>query len=575
MGWSHGWSTKSPRKRGFWLFVTAISFCCLVGFIRIRIIDYLNSGVATSFSYDHADQDGLMLPQFTLCAMNSVDDTVFYDEVLDIEDRIFKVFENIVENGDKDENERLARSLMDYLWRRISGEEVKSFSQTPARIHNKYFFSKRMAEEFFFDRVLHGVDENRCKNEMEINRISQNDLTLAKADQKAAFEKLKKCYTNMFIHGTGEEAMADIQFQAASSQFLTDHFLSLLSKELVFEFLLQNSFDNQFESLPKMLREIITRQNATYLSNRGETYRTEITEYAWMAQLLNLKDKVIHGPHFIEANFNSSIATSSKTNTRINKPSFSHGLDPMKHIISVKFNGRLFDPSEVFLRYSTDISTNCITVRPNVRRKKFKQTYPGGASGLKLTLFTGYTGVAVEPIYRSLQRKPNFIAIIDDSDISDNPYPATHKTFNFYAGASTNFGLSKEWYNKYPKPQGTCDAETKDPKYLHYTVEACATRCFVKYVAKHCQCVPHYAANDIEKLDGADDFYAAEDQSYRKYQECRFEDLRVETCWRAIVTFKKNNEVYNCPCPSACAVKNSLRFSCFSRFILKIKKTSK
>ena len=220
------------------------------------------------------------------------------------------------------------------------------------------------------------------------------------------------------------------------------------------------------------------------------------------------------------------------------------------------------------MKYSTDISTNCITLKPAIRRK-FKQSYQGGASGLKLTIFTGYTGVAVEPIYKSLQRKPNFIAIIDDNDISDNMYPSTHKTFNFYAGASTNFGLSKERYNKLPKPDGTCDEKTLNPSYKHYTLEACNTQCFVNLIKENCMCKPHYAVNKIDRLpdlDGGEedstfsilqskDFY--EDNSINTtLKECRFEDLKVDKCWRKIVNFKKNNEVYECGCPSSCNLKD-------------------
>ena len=254
-------------------------------------------------------------------------------------------------------------------------------------------------------------------------------------------------------------------------------------------------------------------------------------------------------------------------NTRINKPSFNSGLDPQQHIISVKFDGRLFNPTDVFVKYPTDISNNCITMAPGFRYKYFNQTYQGDASGLKVTLFTGYTGVGVEPIYRSLQRKPNFLAVIDHSDISEEygRFPSTHKTFNFYAGASTSFGLSREQYEKLPSTirGGTCDEETLGLE--HYTMESCQTKCFIEFVQKSCNCVPHYAANIIEPFENP----ITKEKEFRlltheefiakyKTKECRFEDLRVQKCWRAVVNFKRNNEIQKyCPqCKKSCTIKD-------------------
>ena len=200
-GWSHGWSTPSLKKRFFWLSVTCISAICLVFFIKTRVNDFLNSGVATSFSYEHAEENGVPLPQFTLCAMNSVDDTEFYKDVLQVEQKFFTIIEEIIEvrNEDATEEEKAKKSdlgyaALEFLWRRISADVVAPFWDIPARIHNRFYFSKLMAETYYFDRILHGVDSNPCLQEQTRYNIIKNDASSYPNQEQEAKEKMEECY---------------------------------------------------------------------------------------------------------------------------------------------------------------------------------------------------------------------------------------------------------------------------------------------------------------------------------------------------------------------------------------------
>ena len=54
-------------------------------FIYLRVLDFLASGIATNFSIEHSGEDGAEMPQLTICAVNSYDDTDFF--AMFIEDR--------------------------------------------------------------------------------------------------------------------------------------------------------------------------------------------------------------------------------------------------------------------------------------------------------------------------------------------------------------------------------------------------------------------------------------------------------------------------------------------------------
>ena len=69
-GWSHGWGTSSAPKRLFWLTVTAISFGALCYFIKLRVNDYLNSDIATSFSFEDPESGEIPMPHLTICSVN-------------------------------------------------------------------------------------------------------------------------------------------------------------------------------------------------------------------------------------------------------------------------------------------------------------------------------------------------------------------------------------------------------------------------------------------------------------------------------------------------------------------------
>ena len=61
-----------------------------------------------------------------------------------------------------------------------------------------------------------------------------------------------------------------------------------------------------------------------------------------------------------------------------------------------------------------------------------------------------YPGVAAESVYKSLQRKPNLVLIVDQPSTRSS-FPDTHSPINFYSGSLTKIGLRNSRIDKLTK----------------------------------------------------------------------------------------------------------------------------
>ena len=161
-----------------------------------------------------------------------------------------------------------------------------------------------------------------------------------------------------------------------------------------------------------------------------------------------------------------------------------------------------------------------------------------------MIIFTGYPGVAAESVYKSLQRKPNLVMIVDQPSTRSS-FPDTHSPINFYSGSLTKIGLKNSRLDKLPKEivgvdKGGCDSETL--KYDYYNQEACHLSCFVDNIVKNCACVPHFAISS---------------EKYKNKPECDFDSLKKNECWKEIATYKNSAKIQtSCKCYNTCKEKH-------------------
>ena len=155
-GWSHGWGTPSIPKRVYWLTITAISFGALIYFIKLRVTDFMNADVATSFSFEHPEEKNLPLPHLTICSLNSVDDTYFYEKILPMKEDIAKKLYKV---SKANPNETHAE-LKNLLWRRLT--KKPRFQDVQATTHNRFYYTTTVGAEIGIEEYLHGTAEIEC-----------------------------------------------------------------------------------------------------------------------------------------------------------------------------------------------------------------------------------------------------------------------------------------------------------------------------------------------------------------------------------------------------------------------------